>query len=223
MHVRDKGSRNVVWLPNGPDLKEFKNFPLPPEETNFSSKRPFLIIYAGAHGEANALENVIEAARLLKNIPIKFIFIGDGPKKDELIKQSSDLQNIEFKDPLSKKNMPLILKNSDAILVSLKDIPIFRYGVSPNKLYDAYAIGRPVITTVSGYIQEEVEKNNLGFTSSGDDPKKLANAINKLFLSSREERERMAIRGRKLAERIYNRDSINNKLDNFLRKKITSH
>ena len=41
--------------------------------------------------------------------------------------------------------------------LSLKDISLFRYGVSPNKLYDAYALGRPVITTVTGAINAEVE------------------------------------------------------------------
>ena len=60
--------------------------------------------------------------------------------------------------------MPLLLSKSDAILLCLKNFSLFSYGVSPNKLYDAYSIGRPVISNVSGMIKDEIEHNQLGIT-----------------------------------------------------------
>ena len=59
----------------------------------------------------------------------------------------------------TKDKMPSLIASADAVIISLKDVPLFRYGVSPNKLYDAYAIGRPVITTIPGHINEEVKRN----------------------------------------------------------------
>ena len=59
----------------------------------------------------------------------------------------------------------------------LEGCPPFRYGVSPNKLYDAYALGRPVITTVAGDINGEVEDHSLGVTAPPGDPQALAAAI----------------------------------------------
>ena len=55
--VRNRGARQTAWLPNGPDLDLFSSRPLPPDRDVFT------VLYAGAHGDANALENVISAAR----------------------------------------------------------------------------------------------------------------------------------------------------------------
>ena len=88
---------------------------------------------------------------------IRFRFVGDGPEKQSLVKQAIDLKSVSFEDPVPKAQIPSLMAESDAILLSLRDVPLFSYGVSPNKLYDAYAIGRPVITTVAGAINQEVE------------------------------------------------------------------
>lgn len=208
-HLKKNGAKKVIWLPNGPDLEKFKyNKPLN-KIKSFSFKNPFKIIYAGAHGVANDLENVIKAAKLIENYPIQLILIGDGPCKKELIKKSNDQLNIIFKDPISKKYMPLILSEADGILISLKKVPLFKYGVSPNKLYDAYAIGRPVITTVEGVINKEVEENLLGFTAAASNPKDLAKAFIKLLKTPTADRISMGKRARILAEEVYSRQRIN--------------
>ena len=208
-YLKKNGAKKVIWLPNGPDLDKFKYIQPLKKIENYSFSRPFQIIYAGAHGEANDLENVINAAKLINNYPIKLILIGDGPNKKDLIKKSKDQLNIIFKDPVSKKKIPLILSEADGILISLKKVSLFKYGVSPNKLYDAYAIGRPVITTVEGVINKEVEENFLGFTAEASNPKDLAKAFIKLFKTPSDERLLMGKRARFLAEEIYSRQRIN--------------
>ena len=62
--VQSRGGKNVIWLPNGPDLNKFKFTPLPYDNDCFDNKRTFNIMYAGAHGLANALDNVVEAAKI---------------------------------------------------------------------------------------------------------------------------------------------------------------
>jgi len=216
-YVKERGARHTTWLPNGPDLDLFKLQALTADTSVFT------VLYAGAHGDANALDNVIEAARLLEqNIAsnIRFIFIGDGPEKQALILQAEGLANVHFENPVPKAQIPALMAKADAILLSLRDVPLFRYGVSPNKLYDAYALGRPVITTVAGAINQEVEEHLVGVTAPPGDPQALAIAIEKLASTSRIEREAMAQRARHLAETTYSRQRINARYNELLREVI---
>jgi glycosyltransferase involved in cell wall biosynthesis len=100
------------------------------------------------------------------------------------------------------------MEEADAILVSLRDVPLFRYGVSPNKLYDAYSIGRPVVTTVAGSINSEVELHGLGVTAPPGDPLALARSIVQLAETPISERQNMARRGVSLAKSVYSRQRI---------------
>ena len=218
--VAKRGAKNVAWLPNGPDLKIFRQKNYPPEPKKFSFEYPFKIFYTGAHGDANALNVIIDAARLLINLPIKIIFVGDGPEKQKLIQCSNGLKNISFQDSVPKKDIPDLLKDAHAIILTLKGVKLFSYGVSPNKLYDAYAIGRPVITNVSGDINDEVNDNRLGFTAESDNPQELSEAIRKLFFTDRSERVLMSNRARKLAETIYSREKIIYKYNRLLNELI---
>ncbi len=213
-YVRERGARRTTWLPNGPDLELFAPQPLPPDQPTFT------VLYAGAHGDANALEQVVSAARLLeqRNSPVRFQFIGDGPEKQTLIQLAADLKTVVFNDPVPKAEIPARMAQSDAILLSLRDVPLFRYGVSPNKLYDAYAIGRPVITTVAGSINAEVETHRLGVTAEPGDPQALADAILRLAQTPRAEREAMAERATQLAHSTYSRQRINAEYNRLLRE-----
>ena len=159
--VAKRGAKNIFWLPNGPDLRIFQQKSYPQEPDEFSLKYPFKIFYTGAHGDANALNIIIDAARLLINLPIQIIFVGDGPDKQKLIKYANGLKNVIFLDSVPKKSIPNLLKDAHAVILTLKNVELFSYGVSPNKLYDAYAIARPVITNVPGDINDEVENNRL--------------------------------------------------------------
>ena len=216
-YVKERGARHTTWLPNGPDLDLFQLQALTADTSVFT------VLYAGAHGDANALDNVIEAARLLEqNIAsnIRFIFIGDGPEKQALILQAEGLSNVHFENPVPKAQIPALMAKADAILLSLRDVPLFRYGVSPNKLYDAYALGRPVITTVAGAINQEVEEHLVGVTAAPGDPHALAIAIEKLASTPHNEREAMAQRARQLAETTYSRQRINARYHELLREVI---
>lgn len=213
LFVRDRGASQTAWLPNGPDLDLFTPRPLPPDGSVFT------VLYAGAHGEANALENVIAAARCLEQHrkPVRFRLVGDGPQKQALMRLAADLRSVSFEAPVPKHQIPDLMAEADAILLSLKDVPLFRYGVSPNKLYDAYALGRPVITTVDGAINSEVEEYRLGVTAPPNDPQALADAIVRLKETSNAERQAMGARAIKLAHSTYSRQRINAQYNLLLR------
>lgn len=207
-YVLRKGAKKVVWLPNGPDLEKFKPLPLQKKTKVFTKKEPFQIIYTGAHGLANDLNNIVETAKKMNNEPVRFTLVGDGPEKINLIKKAKGLDNIIFLPPVPKLLIPELISNYHATLISLKDVKLFEYGISPNKLYDAYAISRPVISTVKGFINKEIEDFNIGVTALPGDPSSLSKSIKKLLLLSHNEREEMGKRGRELALKIYSRDRI---------------
>ena len=94
-------------------------------------------------------------------------------------------------------------------MISLKGVRLFEYGISPNKLYDAYALARPVISTVKGFVNKEINDFNLGCTALPGDPNSLSKAIKKLIMLSKNDRKEMGRRGRELAVKIYSRDKIN--------------
>ncbi len=219
-YIKQRGAKEVFWLPNGANTDKFYFSELPFEVNGFSKERPFLAIYAGAHGEANDLSIIIEAAHILKDEPVKFLLIGDGPEKKNLLNKAKNLNNIEFRDPISKKDMPFLLSQSDAILLCLKDLPLFSYGVSPNKLYDAYSSGRPIVTNVSGFIKKEIQDYNLGLTAKPGDPKHFAKVIIQLKNSPRSVRATMGKNARFLAEDVYSRIKINEKYHKLLSKLI---
>ena len=100
------------------------------------------------------------------------------------------------------------MSESNAILISLADIELFQYGISPNKLYDAYALARPVLSTLKGSVNDEIDKHKLGLTCNPGDPIELAEIIRKMYKFPKMEREKMGLRSRKLAEDIYSRDRI---------------
>lgn len=215
-YVLQRGAQRTAWLPNGPDLDLFQSRPLPEDRAEF------IIIYAGAHGEANALEQVIEAARLLEaqQSPVRFRLVGDGPEKQALIHQAAGLASVVFEPPVPKAEVPDLMAQADAILLSLRDVPLFRYGVSPNKLYDAYAIGRPVVSTVAGAINAEIEEHGVGVTSEPGDPEALADAILRLARTSHLQRQTMAERAIHLAQTVYSRQRINAEYDRLLRQEL---
>ena len=202
----------IVWIPNGVDVSRFDNHPIN-ERNNFGK---FTVMYLGAHGRANALDVILDAGKILQERginSIRFSFIGDGPEKENLMKKSKtlDLKNIEFRLPVPKCEVPMIMSDADAFIFNLEDSPVFRYGVSSNKLFDYMSAGKPVIFSCNSG-NNPIADAESGLTVPPQDPEVLADAVIRLFSFSPEERKAMGERGRdyvreehnitKLAERL---------------------
>jgi glycosyltransferase involved in cell wall biosynthesis len=224
-YVQKRGATQVSWLPNGPDLEDFL-LEISPKEAKLNYKIPtdrFCLMYTGAHGDANALETVVEAAKILdaKHPNTFLIFlVGDGPEKKQLIDLAANTHSLEFRDPIPKHDIPKLLQAADGLIITLKDVPLFRYGVSPNKLYDYYAAGKPVIVSVGGSVNQEVEENSVGFTANPEDSQGLAESIIKLWSLPTSEREEMGKRGQSLVVNIYSRVTVANKLLSLIKQDL---
>lgn len=172
----------IVHVPNGVDLAGFASKDeAPPVEFAWLATTP-TFVYAGAHGPANGLGVVLEAAEWLQEHDgggLTLLLLGDGPAKRELRRDAErrGLRNIVFHDPVAKGSVPSILGACAGGLMILKDVKLFRSGVSPNKLFDYLACDLPVITNVVGDVARVVEDAGAGVVVAPNDPVALAQAM----------------------------------------------
>ncbi|MGK7874590.1 MAG: glycosyltransferase family 4 protein [Xenococcaceae cyanobacterium] len=224
-YVTKRGASKVSWLPNGPDTEMF-SIDLPVEvakECYQIDPDRFCLMYTGAHGNCNSLDTLVEAARLLDHShPDTFliILVGDGPEKSRLIEQGADIKCLEFREPIPKAEIPKLLRAADSLVLTLKDVPLFRYGVSPNKLYDYYAAGKPVVVAVGGAVNQEVQDNHLGLTSEPEDSQGLAAAMIQLSKTFPEEQKAMGKRAQALVASTYSRTIVAAKLWHLIQEDL---
>jgi glycosyltransferase involved in cell wall biosynthesis len=204
----------VVWIPNGVDLSVFPAH----EPTAGVPGRPFVLMYFGAHGQANGLACILEAMQLVsRHIAPELItlrMIGDGPLKADLIGLAKrlGLGNVVFDPPVPKDAIPALAGQADAFVISVLDLPqLYRYGISMNKLFDYLASARPIIIA-SAAANNPVDDAKAGITVAPGNPEQMAAAIRELFHSSADERRQMGRAGRRYVEQHHGFDQLAGRL-----------
>jgi glycosyltransferase involved in cell wall biosynthesis len=190
----------IEWIPNGVALEEIRAQP-PRAETG-----PLTVMYLGAHGLLNLLHTVVDAAALLYAQgyadKIRFRFVGDGPNKPELIRRAerAGLDGmVRFEAPVPKRSINGVMAEADIFILPLHQGGLFRWGISPNKLFDYMAAARPVVTAVDASSNPVVEAG-AGLAVPAADAAALAEAVKTLLALSPEERWEMGLRGRRYVE-----------------------
>ncbi len=211
----------IIWLPNGIDFDIFAR--VEPKEQD----EIFSVMYAGNHGLGNGIETIVNCAEIVQKAgypSIMFRIIGDGPQKNNLIKMATDknLNNIRFEDPVSKQKIPSTLSQADTFILCMKDSPVFRWGISPNKLYDYLCSARPIIFAVNAY-NNPVDEAGAGITIPPDNPEEMAAAVIKLYQMNSGERKRMGINGRKYVEKNHDFRNLAIKLEETLADTIVHY
>lgn len=209
-------ARKLVYLPNGVDLHSFDALP------EFTNDR-FTLVYAGAHGPANGLDAVLDAAELLRGEErIRFVLVGDGAAKQALVESAAQraLNNVEFRDPIPKNAIPALFASADVGLMVLRDSPLFAFGVSPNKLFDYFGAALPVVCNVPGEVAAMLASAGAGEQASDASGAALAAAIRRLAAKSPREREQMGLAARAWVGREHSRPVLAERLDAELRQLI---
>lgn len=193
---------NVVWIPNGVEISAFPD-PGPP---HVCRGRPFTLMYLGSHGQANGLDNVLMAMKLLQDrkgiARVRLRMIGDGPAKPRLraLAKQLGLQNVAFEPPTRKSDLAQMAAQADAFVAAVLDRPkLYRFGISMNKLYDYLAARRPIVMA-SAAINDPIQDAGAGLTVPPEDPEALAGAISKLIAMPPSVRDAMGEAGRRYVE-----------------------
>jgi colanic acid biosynthesis glycosyl transferase WcaI len=150
---------------------------------NFPTKNAFKVIFAGNMGKAQALDVVLEAAALLKiaNSRVVFVMIGSGVDVLRLKNKAADMElsNIVFLPAVPMAQIGKFLISSDALLVHLKKDPLFQITI-PSKTQAYMCIGKPLLMAVDGDASDLVDQSDGGITTESQNPKELAQAVERL-------------------------------------------
>jgi glycosyltransferase involved in cell wall biosynthesis len=207
----------IRFVPNGADPEDFVSETPRDELRRAFDLEGFVIVYAGAHGPANGLDLVLDAAAELKtDCPdVRFLLIGDGVAKAALMARAEHegLSNVEFRASMPKNEIRPLFTAADAGVHVLADVPLFRYGVSPNKLFDYMAAGIPVITNTPGEVQELVAEAGAGLAVAPDG---LAGAVREMVAAGSERRAAWGRSGRTFIGTHRSRRALAGELEDLL-------
>lgn len=206
-------SRNkIATISNGCDLDLFRLELLEPWRPEGVDDDKLLAIFAGAHGLANGLDSVLDAAKVLMqrgSDNIWIVLIGDGKTKKSLQEraQSEGLSNVIFLQPVPKLKLAGLFAGADIGLQCLANVEAFAQGTSPNKFFDYLSAGLPVLNNYPGWIADLVKAHNCGFVVPPDDPTAFALALEQAA-SDREACKEMGRNAAQLAERGFDRTRL---------------
>jgi len=138
----------------------------------------FVITYVGAHGVANHLVQLLDAAELLRDTNVVFQLIGEGMQKQELIMDAEkrQLKNVRFIDPVPKAEVFKYILASDMGASVLKKVDTFKT-IYSNKTFDYMACCIPVLLLIDGVSRELVEQADCGIYAEPENPVEIASKI----------------------------------------------
>lgn len=163
----------------------------------------FNIVFAGTMGKAQALDAVLDAAKIIncRQQKVQFVFVGGGIDVERLKQRSIDmgLHNVLFIPRMPMQEIGSVLTRADVLLVHLRDDPLFKITL-PSKTQAYMAAGRPILMAVRGDAANLVEEAKAGLACIPEDPQSLVEAVDQFCRMSRQELDDMGERGRKYYE-----------------------
>jgi glycosyltransferase involved in cell wall biosynthesis len=207
-------SGHVQYIPNGVDLEAF-------DATDTAGDRPasvdgclqaiegmraegrIVFAYVGALGRVNSVGTIIAAAALAEARArgrIGVVIVGDGPERADLGRLAEQLDAVALVAPVPKRFVPEVLRAMDVGIVHATANPVYRYGISFNKLFEYLAAARPVVFACET-AYDPVAASDAGISVVPDSPQRLSEAMLKIADLGPEERARMGSRGRRYVAR----------------------
>lgn len=193
-------SKPDEFHPHEPNMEVAKEFGV---DTN-----KFNLIHFGTMGVANALDYIINAAKVVSDKgveDINFIFMGQGamqPKLEKMVEEYG-LKNVKFLGNHKMATVIEMVNLCDASITTFKNLPILKTN-SPNKLFDSLSAGKPIIVNSDGWTKDMVEKGDCGFFVDPDDPKALADKLIEIK-DNKEQLEKWGKNARILSETVYDK------------------
>ena len=205
----------VHYINNGVDLEQFdynrEHFRV--EEPDLDDPNIFKVIYTGSVRRVNNLGLLVDAAKCVKDPRVKLLIWGDGDEREALEQRVRDekIANVEFKGRVEKKYVPSIVSRADLNFAHNEPSPLFRFGISFNKLFDYLAAGKPILSDFSCPYNPSVQ-NGAGIGIDEPSAENVAHGIETLAGLPQEELARMGANARRAAETAFDFRILTQKL-----------
>lgn len=199
----------VVTIAPAVDLERFDPTPKPGEG-------PLRVLYAGTLGLAHGLETLLAAAQRAGPDVVQVTIVGDGAAVAAL--RDARVANVRVLPPVSADEIPALYAASDAGVVLLRDLPIFREAL-PTKMLEVMAAGRAVVAALPGSAARLVEDAGAGVAVAPQDACALAEAFSRLA-GDRDRTARAGASARACAEQHFGRGVAVGRWDRLLDEKI---
>jgi glycosyltransferase involved in cell wall biosynthesis len=216
---------NYLYVPNGTtndnNYKIYKNDRDVQKIENdiqlLKDKGYFILGYAGSHGIPNALIYLLKAAKLLQNIKVAFILLGDGSNKENLVNFSKEcsLENVYFYNKVSKKYVRQILSCFDIGYIGWMNNPLYRFGISPNKIIEYMSASLPILHSVSA-VNDPVSDAACGISVPAEDEVAIAKAIIKFMEMPKIDRIHKGLNGNRYVKNNHLFSKLASKIINFI-------
>ncbi len=195
LHIVPNGIALDDWIENSPPA--LPEGPLAKRLAELKAHGRVIVGYAGSHGLPNALDVLLDAAAMLRDERFAFVLVGDGHEKPRLAARvrDEDLAHVHLFEPVPKAQIPALLSQFDIAYIGWQRVPIYRFGIAPNKLMDYMMARRAVLHSVEAG-NDPVAEAGCGLTVAPESPSAVAVGLRELAACSAAEREAMGERGR---------------------------
>lgn len=212
-------AEKIVYFPN---LVDSRYRPLAAGEgARPELPKGFVVMFAGNIGAAQDFPTILAAAEMLRDhADIHFVILGNGRMHawvEENVAKRNLGATVHLLGRHPNESMPLFYAQADAMLVTLKDEPIFALTV-PAKVQAYLACGRPVVAAIGGEAARIVEESGAGVACEAENPGQLKDAILTVYRKSEEERRRMGASARRYFEEHFDGELLVDRLEASMRE-----
>jgi glycosyltransferase involved in cell wall biosynthesis len=209
-HMRSRGLdlKKLHIVPNGIAADDWPTQPVPlRSDVALALARArqggaTVVGYAGSMGLPNALDVLLDAAARLQQLGqgagFAFVLVGSGHEQARLAQRvvSEGLQQVQFLDPIPKVQIPSFLAALDLAYIGWQAVPIYRFGIAPNKLMDYMMAACPVLHAVQAG-NDPVAEAGCGVTVAPGSATAVVEGLQQLAALTPQQRKALGQRGRR--------------------------
>ena len=199
MESRGMNKDKFIHIPNGFNMEEMKKSKdLDKSIANLIPKNKFIVGYTGSLGASNAMEYLIKASNYLEiNENIHFVILGKGQHLEKL--KNNAKNNVSFLGEIDKSQIQSAISFFDVCYIGWHNHSLYRFGISPNKIFDYMYSGKPIIHSVNTS-NDIVQIAKAGVSIQPENPSEIANKIIEISKMGKEILKKWGQNGKKYVE-----------------------